>query len=189
MTQPNKPAKLPDVHALVAQKLGVTQDEAIRATRAVLDSITELMLARGRVVLTGFASFWMQVRPEGLYKKYICKKGEPRDIWRPDRTYGYCRLSGKLAKLIEGYVNEPGAVERVKALDLPRYNKNKARMEEQAKKRAIWAAADAAQLEALKAKILAGEAVSVPDKAIMQAVRDELGIGGAAMDPAAKAGL
>jgi len=134
MTQPNKPAKLPDVHALVAQKLGVTQDEAIRATRAVLDAITELMLARGRVVLTGFASFWMQVRPEGLYKKYICKKGEPRDIWRPDRTYGYCRLSGKLAKLIEGYVNEPGAVERVKALDLPRYNKNKARMDEQAKK-------------------------------------------------------
>ena len=159
------------------------------AVRAVLDSVTELMLERGRVVLTGFATFWMQVRPAGMYKKYICKKGEDRDIWRPDRVYGYSRLSGVLAKKIEGFTDQPDELARVKALDLPRYNKCKARMDEQAAKRAIWAAADAAQLEALKAKLLAGEAVGVPDKAIMQAVRDELNIGGAEMDPAVKAGL
>lgn len=190
MTQPaTKPAKLPDVNALVAKKLNITQDDAGLAVRAVLDSIKELMLEKGRVQLTGFATFWMQVRPEGMYKKYICKKGEPRDIWRPDRSYGYCRLSGKLASVIEGYTNQPEELARVKALDLPRYNKSKAKMDEQAAKRAIWAAADVAQLEALKAKLLAGEAVGVPDKAIMQAVRDELGVGGAAMDPAVKAGL
>ena len=188
-TPPVKPAKLPEVNDLVAQKLNITKDDAQLAVRAVLDSIKELMLTRGRVQLTGFATFWMQVRPAGLYKKYICKKGEDRDIWRPDRVYGYSRLSGKLASVIEGFTNEPEELARVKALDMPRYNKAKAKMDEQAAKRAIWAAADVAQLEALKAKLLAGEAVSVPDKAIMQAVRDELGIGGAAMDPAVKAGL
>lgn len=188
-TPPVKPAKLPEVNDLVAQKLNITKEDAQLAVRAVLDSITELMLTRGRVQLTGFATFWMQVRPEGMYKKYICKKGEPRDIWRPDRAYGYCRLSGKVASIIEGYTDQPDELARVKALDLPRYNKCKAKMDEQAAKRAIWAAADAAQLEALKAKLLAGEAVGMPDKAIMQAVRDELGIGGAAMDPAVKAGL
>ena len=99
------------------------------------------------------------------------------------------RLSGVLARKIEGFTDQPEELARVKALDLPRYNKCKAKMDQQAAKRAIWAAADAAQLEALKAKLLAGEAVSVPDKAIMQAVRDELNIGGAEMDPAVKAGL
>lgn len=150
-----KPAGLADMATKMAAKLSIPHEQAVLAVRAFIESADELLLERTRVVLKGFCSFSIKVRPAGLYKRYVVLPGEDPEVFRPDRPVAFMRMSTIYYKKIEQLGSDPEQLARIIAISKVTYDRQVAKMATQASKRAIWKQKDMETYNNIKRTLLA----------------------------------
>ncbi len=160
-----KQATMIDITDRVSALSGVSKEQVRQLTHLVFDAIEQLLIERGRVSVKGFGSWTIKIRPKGKYKKYICRLGEDPEVEMPDRTIGFARMSGLLAKRINTIAQERGeAYDRLFGLWQKEYDKE---VSEQARKAALrvqWKENDRQRDLEAKRLMLAEYGVILDDK-------------------------